>query len=143
LTEYQILINQKEYSIQQQQKTINQKKSDYANQIVQLNLTHRQAIDTLQTQLQRDLIDLKQKLNHQKSHLNMDAALEQVLLEFEQKQHNHAPPKPLVYQGLQHKMTTHRQINQQWYTQQYMPINALSWPSPQPLPNLKRQLQTR
>lgn len=106
-------------------------------------------MDKLQTLHEHNMTDLKQNLTRnnpqqkKKDNSNVDAALEQVLLEFEQKQHNHVPPKPLVYQEQQHKLTMHRQINQQWYAQQYMPIDALSWPAPQPAPNLKRQLQTR
>lgn len=149
MVEYQNLINQKEHSIQTQQKKLDQRKTDHANQIVQLNLIHGQKMDRFQTEHEHDMVDFKQKLktnSQQKKkykNVDIDAALEQILFEFEQKQYNHVPVKPLVYQDVHHNLAMHRQINQQWYTQQYMPIDAMSWPAPQPLPNLKRQLQIR
>lgn len=67
----------------------------------------------------------------------IDQLVEQVLKDFEQEQHHHpqerVPPVNTITlkSGRQHNYP----VNQQWYAQKYIPLNAMTWPSPPALKN--------
>lgn len=97
-------------------------------------------IQKLQTEHEKELATTNKPSTP--SPININHIIEQALNEFEQEQHNHAPLpisiKPLVYNPPINKNQS--KINQQWYSKSYVPLDAMSWPAPQAVPNLKRQL---
>ncbi|GAA5810254.1 hypothetical protein MFLAVUS_003674 [Mucor flavus] len=137
-TAFVIEINQ---NIHSHQELFNKLKLDHATQISQLNSNHIDHLNELKFYHEQELIHLKKK--KPKCNLNnVDHILEQALLEFEQEQYNHIPTTILIQHDSNHK-SLHGKIipammNQQWYSKKFIPLDAVSWPAPQPSPNLKK-----
>jgi hypothetical protein len=133
-------LKEKDESIQKQQAINEQLKIDHANHIVQLNSTHMNHIQKLQIKYEKELATINKPSTP--SPINVSHIIEQALNEFEQEQHNHAPLpisiNPLVYHPPINK--SQAKTNQQWYSKSYIPLDAMSWPAPQAVPNLKRHL---
>ncbi|KAG2229402.1 hypothetical protein INT48_000630 [Thamnidium elegans] len=132
-----IEINQNIYS---HQELLNKLKLDHATQISQLNSNHIDHLNKLKLGHKQELINLKNKKSSCNLN-NLDHILEQALLEFEQEQYNHIPTI-LIQHDSNHK-SLHGKIipammNQQWYSKKFIPVDAVSWPAPQPSPNLKK-----
>lgn len=133
-------------SVQQNQELTNKIKSDHATKIAQLTALHLSQVRKIEFEHEQDMIKSRREHNRLKqvSTLNvhqLDNVLEQALLEFEQEQHNHMPA--LIQQQDSNQRCLQGKVrlaikNQQWYSNKYMPIDANSWPAPQPLSNLKR-----
>lgn len=140
--------------LQQGQELINQLKLDYADQIAQLKKAHEEQIKSLQIENENELkkkrsIAAKPKtIQHGES---VNDIIEQALREFEQEQHQHLPSpiKPLDRgTSIQHYDSNKSSLknnmlasmmmkNQQWYSQKYVPVNAVSWPTPKSFTHLK------
>ena len=116
-----------------------QVKLDHTNLIQHLNTVHQNKLANLQSAHEQDKMKLKKSKTTTPKPQHMNALMEQALIEFEQQQHCHAPT--VIVQNnspsLQSKVKTSMMRNQQWYSQKYMPSDAISWPSPQPISNLK------
>jgi hypothetical protein len=67
----------------------------------------------------------------------LENQLERILIEFEQEQHHH-PVVPKQEIPCMNKKSVGYNINQQWWSKQFIPTDAASWPSPQPLSNLRK-----
>lgn len=130
---YQALMKEKQLAIEQQKL-----KREELIKIHQLELDH-------QNTLRENTNNNKPKKTMKKPELKLDELIEQALKEFEQEQHNHPPslrpsqfftdffnaPKLL-------RPNNKHTANQQWYSQKYTPVDAVSWPKPEILPNLKK-----
>lgn len=136
-------------NIQQSQDIVNKIKSDHATKITQLKAIHSIQISKIEVEHEQDMIKSRREANRLK-HASISTvhqiedALEQALLEFEQEQHNHIPS--LIHQQDMNQRSLQDKVrltmkNQQWYANKYMPIDAKSWPAPQPLSNLNRVQQ--
>lgn len=121
----------------------NKLKLDHATQISQLNSNHIDHLNKLKLDHKQELTHLKKKKKPSCHLNNLDHILEQALLEFEQEQYNHIPTTMLIRQhdsnhkSLLHGKTIPAMMNQQWYSKKFIPVDAVSWPAPQPSPNLK------
>lgn len=133
-------------TIKNHQELTRKLKLDHATQIAQLNSFHLDRIHKIEIEHEQDMIKSRYEYNRSKqsSTLNvqqLDNVLERALLEFEQEQHNHMPimiqQQDSNQRSLQGKVML-KMKNQQWYANKYMPIDAKSWPAPQPLSNLNR-----
>lgn len=125
-------------NIQSYQELFNKLKVDHAAEISQLESTHLNQLSRLNTDHEQELIRLKKRKPC--TNLNtLDRLIEIALSEFEQEQYN----VPFIVQhdcnsnSLQGKFIPAMK-NQQWYSKQYIPVNAMSWPAPQLVPNLKK-----
>ncbi|KAG1101764.1 hypothetical protein G6F42_017460 [Rhizopus arrhizus] len=142
LDQYQRELQHKDQCIQRQQAIHEQLQRHHADQIAQLNTAHMNRVRKLQAQYEKEAASIHKPSKPSIHSIDINLAIEQALNEFEQEQHNHAPSttvfKPLVY----HPATLKTQVkaNQQWYSKRYMPLDAISWPAPQTVPNLKRQI---
>ncbi|KAG2199494.1 hypothetical protein INT47_009948 [Mucor saturninus] len=149
LAEHASLANALDRSIQQTQETTDKLKSDHATKIAQLKAIHSIQLNKLQVEHEQDMIKSRREANRSKhtsisSVHGLEEVLEQALLEFEQEQHNHIPV--LIQQQDSNERSLQGKVrltmkNQQWYANKYMPIDAKSWPAPQPLSNLNRVQQ--
>ncbi|KAL9552648.1 hypothetical protein MBANPS3_003653 [Mucor bainieri] len=152
LGRYQSELQHKEHCIQRQQATHKQLQRDHTDHIAQLNTAHMDRVQALQAQHKKEVDAIRltsSSLTTRPSaiipSMDVSSAIEQALNEFEQEQHNHAPPPlanctPLVYHPVA-LTSPAAKINQQWYSKRYMPMDAMSWPAPQAAPNLKRQIR--
>lgn len=147
-------LNELDAKLQKHKNTVDQLKLDHAVQIAPLNSNHTSRIHKLKAEYEQDLNQLKDQFKSSnttsnkisnKESLAVDDLIEQALLEFEQEQYNH-PTAPIMKQ--QENTTAGTSLikdrihlmnkNQQWYTKNYMPVDALSWPVPQPMTHLRK-----
>ncbi|KAI9264587.1 hypothetical protein EDC94DRAFT_517139 [Helicostylum pulchrum] len=122
---------------------LTQLKQDLERLRQQLNSNHIDHLNKLKLDHKQELTHLKKKKKPSCHLNNLDHILEQALLEFEQEQYNHIPTTMLIRQhdsnhkSLLHGKTIPAMMNQQWYSKKFIPVDAVSWPAPQPSPNLK------
>ncbi|KAI8880197.1 hypothetical protein K501DRAFT_335591 [Backusella circina FSU 941] len=142
LEEYKRILEEKDSQIQR-----------YKDHMEKIKTEHKDEITQLKHYLQEEYKKLEEK-NHEhsisKKKLEKDTneivqnEFERILYEFEQEQHSNkiAPvkneecDKKYHYHNSNRPMSVH--INQQWWAQKFVPTDAVSWPSPQPLSNLKK-----
>ncbi|CEP19681.1 hypothetical protein [Parasitella parasitica] len=145
LSQYRKEMESKDECLRNQKAATERLKVEHANQIAQLRSTHTSRIHKLQLEHKKDLaVTKKPSRPSPLSTIGISHAIEQALNDFEQEQHNHPPPAINIFKTLTCNpiaQKRHAAINQQWYTKQYIPLDAMSWPTPQAAPNLRRQLQ--
>lgn len=154
LAQYQTTEAEMDTRLQQGQELINQLRLDHADQIAQLKRAHKDKIQSLQIEHENELkknksIAAKPKTTQHSDSLN--DIIEQALREFEQEQHQHLPsPIKLLDKGASiqhydsnkgslknHMLSSMMMKNQQWYSQKYVPVDAVSWPTPKSFAHLK------
>ncbi|KAI8643402.1 hypothetical protein BD408DRAFT_482046 [Parasitella parasitica] len=145
LSHYQKEMNEKDECLRKQQTAIEQIKVDHATRIAQLKSAHMSRIHKLQMEHEEELA-VARKISQPppSSAIDINNVIEQALNEFEQEQHNHPPTAIKAFKTFACHPMTHKRpanINQQWYAKHYIPLDAMSWPTPQAAPNLRRQLQ--
>jgi hypothetical protein len=148
--------HQYQIKIEQYKQTLEEKVGEIQNhkyQIDKIKTEHANEINQLKSHLQEEYTKLEKK--HQVRDIGknkpekgtnemVQKEFERLLYEFEQEEHSNriAPAKNEEFDKKYHYHNSKRpmslNLNQQWWTQKFVPTDAVSWPSPQPLSNLRK-----
>ncbi|KAI8971710.1 hypothetical protein BDF20DRAFT_915488 [Mycotypha africana] len=147
LEEYQRKISEKDDCLQREKELHKQLKEQYTVEMNRLKLEQEKQLREMEQHHENDLIQLRKEIEELKklNHKSLDDAIEKALYEIEQEEHNHPPTTTLGQRNLRNvssssfKDNQKKIANQQWYSEKYIPSQAISWPAPQTSPNLKKQ----
>lgn len=152
LAQYQTTATEMDLRLQQGQELLNQLKLDHMSQLAQLKRNHQDKLQSLQieyeNEMKRPIVPKPKTVQHNES---VNDIIEQALKEFEQEQHQHSP-SPITSidrsASFQHydsnksclktnMLSSMMMKNQQWYSKKYIPVDAVSWPTPKSFAHLK------